>query len=949
MDSVINKNCYPIEGDILVVGQEQCDDGNQIQNDGCFLSQYQYPISCEQGFQGLCQKCISGFFMINNICQENNFDGLVIGIEQCDDQNLIGLDGCFQNRFDCPQFCLSCVFGNCLECDQTSGQGQVDYLNNRCLSICGDGIKSMDEQCDDGNELPYDGCYGCLYECSRECIKCVDGLCYECLSPDWILKNNTCECETCQNLCQNECLSCIKGVCYECQSPEWILDSNNICVYVCGEQCSKNICGDGILNIQIEECDDGNDQIRDGCYNCLLEKGFLCYYDENMVSQGCSRCQDFNCLKCDLVNQSQICSDCLPGYFIDEFKQCQQCDLMCVECSQNYKNCTTVNPQYTKNQQNQQKKCNLNQGLLNDLDFYECVLQCGNGVLDLHEQCDDGNRDVQDGCNEFCQLDEGYLFDHLTHSLQKEPSIQVEKKQSNNNQFSLLINQYQESLNLSTLTVSIEGFSILDYNYSVIENNNQLDLNFTYKKTIEPVNLIHISISYKEYYKKRQLEENINKEIIIVPQRQVYVTEEQKIQGEAMAQTYQTVFQAQIYLVPLAITFGGFQFFLAILDIMSWMNNFYFLNVNYPENVRIIFQQAEWSNIINIPSINLFNKPTDDYYFQAPIKFVEKEIDPLLFNNIQTPIIFAFQVVITYFLSVMIIKIFELICKKKSKKIKNQASIFQLGKDVKHEESTKTQQLVVIPNLYKDLQIPKSLQSFFKNCVSIKSNLIANLIRSFAISYLDITLAVILQITNQQTAHELIVKINIIAAYGFLILVLYLLNISYQISNAHHIKLNNKLFFQRYSCFYEDMKTESQTAMAYSFLNLIRKTIFIFSTVILYAYPIFQTLICFLSCLLNILLLLSSNPFKTKKQYILNLVPDFCITLILGSTIIFAFQDRFKILKDESIYQIGWVVGISIYLSIGLQLFFLIYEIMLSFWQKLKSLIAYLKNKCTKK
>lgn len=67
---------------------------------------------------------------------------------------------------------------------------------------------------------------------------------------------------------------------------------------------------------------------------------------------------------------------------------------------------------------------------------------------------------------------------------------------------------------------------------------------------------------------------------------------------------------------------------------MSWMNNFYFLNINYPENVRIIFLQAEWSNIINLPSLQIFNKPNDDYYFLAPIKFVEKEIDPLLFNNI---------------------------------------------------------------------------------------------------------------------------------------------------------------------------------------------------------------------------------------------------------------------------------------------------------------------------
>ncbi|CAK57758.1 unnamed protein product (macronuclear) [Paramecium tetraurelia] len=931
-----NYQCSTICGDGVIVGEEQCEDGNQIQFDGCYNCLFQCQQECLNCQFGKCIECQIGYENIEFSCHESCSNSIITFNEFCDDGNLEPFDGCFNCNYSCDQKCEICNQGICSKCFD---QGwELNLSINKCITICGDQIVAGDEQCDDGNDLKNDGCYECQNECQKECLKCMQGICYECIAPHWILNNNVCFCETCQIVCQNECSSCIQGVCYECQSPGWVLDNNNLCIQECGEQCTQNICGDGILNPLIEECDDGNNEIRDGCDKCLLEKGFFCNHDQNLISQGCSRCKDLNCLQCNVMYELQICLECESGYYIDQFQECSQCDLSCIECSQNYKNCTTFNSQF-QNQQNQHK-CNFILGSFNDFDFYECISKCGNGFLDAHEQCDDSNRDILDGCNEFCQLEEGYIFNLATHSLQVDPYIKVERLQSNNNYYSLFINQSQESLNLSSLVVDIEGFSIQDYNYSVIENNSELDLRFLFFKTIEANNLIHVSIQYRRYYKIRQLEETFIKEIIVVPQRQVYVSKEQRLQGENMAEGYQTLFSVQIYLAPLAVIFGGFQLFLAILDIMSWMNNFYFLNVNYPENVMILFLQAEWSNIINIPSLKLLNKPNDDYYFLAPIKFTEKEIDPLLFNNIQTPIIFAFQVLFTYLLSVIVIKLAQLNYRK-NRKQQTKFSIFQLGDIVKPEKSR-------ISEVEQNFEIPIWFQPFFQKCVYLKSNLMSNLMRSFSLSYLDITLAVMLQITNQQTAHNFIVKINVIAAYGFFLLILYLIYISYQISQAHQVKLENKQFFQRYCCFYEEMKTQSSNSMAYSCINLIRKTSFIVSTVTLYSYPIFQTLFCFLSSLLNLLLLLTNNPFKGKKQYILNLVPDFCIFIIVGCSIIFAFQDRFKILKDEQIYQIGWIVGVSIYISIGLQLIFLIQEILFSFWKQLKTLGEYLKRKCIK-
>ncbi|CAD8095146.1 unnamed protein product [Paramecium sonneborni] len=896
-----NFQCKEICGDSIIIGTEQCDDNNNIQFDGCYNCLYQCQQECINCQFGKCLECQNGYELIEFVCYEQCGNANKTSNELCDDGNIEPFDGCFNCQYSCDEQCEICNQGFCLKC---INQGwELHLVNNQCVTICGDQIIVGSEQCDDGNILNYDGCYECQYECQKECINCIEGICYQCIS-DLILNNNQCEYDSSQYFPEIE----------------------------------DNICGDGILNLQIEECDDGNNSIRDGCYQCFLEQGFLCYYDEILQFQGCARCQDLNCFSCEIQNQSQICLQCATGYFTDQFYECSLCDQTCLECSQNYKNCTVFNYSYS----NQLNQTNCNHGISYDFNnYYECISKCGDGHLDIHEECDDNNLKNLDGCNEFCQLEKGYLYNIHNHSLLKEPDIQVEKKQSNNNLFSLLIYQEQELLNLTSLIITIQDFSILDFNYTFIENKDKLDIQFTFLKTIEPFNLIHLSISYLKQFKKRELEETLIKEIIIVPQRQVLVSEEQKNQGEMMASTYQTIFSAQIYLAPLAIIFGGFQLFLAILDIMSWMNNFYFLNVNYPENVRIIFQQAEWGNIINFPTLQLFNKPNDDYYFFAPLKFQEKEIDPLLFNNIQTPLIFASQVLITFIFSVIFIKLVEFIFKK-NKKTTPQFVIFSLGEEKKNIEIQNAQK----QHTQQEIQIPKFLQSFTRKCYFLKNNFIANLIKSFQLSHLDITLAVMLQITNQQTANNSIVKMNIIAAYGFLILILYIIFISYNISLAHQVKLENQLFCCRYGCFYEDMKTEQSMAMAYSFINLIRKTVFIISTVTLYFQPIFQTQLCFFSCLLNILLLLQINPYKSKKQYILNFVPDFCVLIIVGCTIIFAFQDRYRILKDETIYQIGWIVGINIYLSISLQLIFLLQEVLSSFWEKLKSLIEYLKGKC---
>ncbi|CAD8192940.1 unnamed protein product [Paramecium pentaurelia] len=849
-------------------------DNNNNLLQGCYKCNEIY-LNCDICNQSICQLCLQGYnFNENQECLNTICgDSIKVDNEQCDDGNDIEFDGCFQ---------CQCEFG---------------WIQNQlgCQSICGDEIIVIEEQCDDGNDIQFDGCYQCKYDCNQYCNECIEGI----------------------------CMKCKEG---------FILEEN---------QCIIT-CGDGILNIQTEQCDDYNNTPRDGCYNCYQEDGFICYYTNQLLFQSCERCSDYNCIQCVIQNQKQICQKCIDGYYIDSFQGCSQCDQICVECIIYPKNCIIFNSSFY-----QLKDCNQNLGLYYDYELQDCITKCGDGIINGQEQCDDLNINDFDGCNNKCQIESGYLFDQISLSFINEPLIQVQSQTSSNNDFSIYAEQFQDTINCTGTTINIELFNQSEYNYTINEQGLNCDISIQYFKTVEYLNLIHIFIKFKNHFTKRILDEIPIKEIIIVPKRQVYANEDQKEQGKTMAAVSKSLTSSIVVFAPLALLIGGFKFIWAILDIMSWMNNFYFLNVNYPENVRLIFQQAEWSNLINFPQLNIFNQPSDEYYFQAQIKFTEKDVDPLFINNIQIVIIFLLQVLITYIICFLFRKLMQTLFKKNIK-VKNPSStqIFQLQNNItnifKQENQIKESK---VNNQISIFEIPNKFKSIYISCIDCERSFLANLLKTLQISYLDILLAIVLQITNQQTSTNLIVKINIILAITFIGIVLLLIHLSYSISVQHHLKLDNHYFSRRYSCFYEDIKTNSKISMTYSFVNMLRKTIFIAATVLLYDFPIYQTSICFLSCFLNIILLFLCNPFHNRQQYILNFIPDFCICIIVGITIIFAFQDQYQIVQDDNIYILGWIIGVCIYLSILLQLIFLIKELIESIWKKIKELYLFLKNK----
>lgn len=147
--------------------------------------------------------------------------------------------------------------------------------------ICGDGITTTPEECDDGGECsddPGTQCTTidlslCLDPDTASCIpQAGDGCNEECLDEfcgDGIVQNPE-ECDDgnlnngdgCDSTCQNENPNCGNGA---LDLGEACDDGNNVNCDGCSGTCELETCGDGVLCNPPEQCDDGNIANGDGC------------------------------------------------------------------------------------------------------------------------------------------------------------------------------------------------------------------------------------------------------------------------------------------------------------------------------------------------------------------------------------------------------------------------------------------------------------------------------------------------------------------------------------------------------------------------------------------------------------------------------------------------------------------------------------------------------------
>ncbi|CAD8071487.1 unnamed protein product [Paramecium sonneborni] len=535
-----NGNCLPICGDGIVTIDEDCDDLNSIKFDGCNQCKYECDQNCIFCEFGQCIFCSNGYYLQGQMCLSICGDGLIVGNEQCDDSNLIDEDGCFECHYSCQQQCVNCQYGSCILCDQEKGWHTTPQGD--CQPFCGDQIIAGVEQCDDGNEINFDGCYECEFICQEPCTKCINGQCYECNTPGWRLENYFCweicgdalkvgieECDDgndipydgcfqCKTQCEEACTVCLDGQCEQCTFG-WQLNDKHRC---------GTICGDKYVIPKFEDCDDGNLLPFDGCYECSYQ-----------CVQFCTDCRKDVCYECntpgwtyDQKTQScvPICGDgivngyeeCDDGNLIENdgcSNTCEyQCHLACLNCD-NGKclECDRYLGYFKSNKQ--------------------CASACGDGLWEQNtEYCDDGNLINQDGCDKNCRVE----LDWYCKNEALQISICIYKKQP-----TIQLKLLSQKESLSEIEVTFSTLMMLQSNIVLIENNETNPLNTDqalflirideltdadYEYQIEPIVSVQDFPQDIKYIIKLNLLNNVSYDqvnILVIVDKRLIITEDQ--------------------------------------------------------------------------------------------------------------------------------------------------------------------------------------------------------------------------------------------------------------------------------------------------------------------------------------------------------------------------------------------------------------------------------------
>lgn len=193
---------------------------------------------------------------------------------------------------------------------QTEFAYQCDTPGAACKGICGDGIKTRSEGCDDGNTTAGDGCSAtCAVEAGFNCA----------------FAN--------------------------------VLDFNTV--------CNATTCGDGVVEVPAEHCDDSNTEAGDGCSaTCGVEPGYQCVGQPSTCTTVCGD---------GVIAGDETCDD-------DNGTPGDGCSASCA-IEAGYQ-CTGTPS--------------------------ACVVVCGDGLIVGAETCDDGNAAAGDGCSATCVVEAGY-------------------------------------------------------------------------------------------------------------------------------------------------------------------------------------------------------------------------------------------------------------------------------------------------------------------------------------------------------------------------------------------------------------------------------------------------------------------------------------------------------------------------------------------------------------
>ena len=335
---------------------------------------------------------------------------MLAGNEECDDGNVDAGDGCSN----------ACTVEKGFSCaNQACGSASSA---SSCTEVCGDGVVTNSEACDDANVDSNDGCSNeCIVECGYVCVGEGAGSCSTACGDGMVAGNEECDDGNADDGdgCSADCSATEIG--FLCSSAP------------CDRTACNSICGDGIA-LNIEQCDDRNLVDGDGCSStCSVECGFYCNSaDTNGASVCVPQCGDAVFTTGELCDDGNVesgdgCSEQCEveaGFVCQNVESCGRSDCLMLSGTEICGDGKTLGAELdffsfcddsnTNDGDGCSGKCTVECGFEcnggSASTPHACESTCGDGILATGEVCDDGNNVNGDGCSWDCSaVEQGFL------------------------------------------------------------------------------------------------------------------------------------------------------------------------------------------------------------------------------------------------------------------------------------------------------------------------------------------------------------------------------------------------------------------------------------------------------------------------------------------------------------------------------------------------------------